>query len=771
MPFLEGSGEVCPTLSNSTLLTQNGNLAMTKIYSPYRLAVSIITLFLLLPETYAYAHTVTGYVDDQHHQPIPGTQVYIASLDRGTVTNAKGYFKIKDLPKGMYAVQFSYVGYLTQVKHINSNRQTSLKIVLKQSILQMQGLTVTGTPEATDALSSSQSISSVSSKQFQINSGVTAMSAIKNIPGVTLMTTGNDIAKPVIHGLSSQRLVVMVDGVRQESQNWGPDHGPEISPFQVNRMEVVKGPSSVLYGAGAIGGVVNVIGPKLPVSGDGAPKLGGKAYLQGFSNDSQGAGAISLHGASGSVGYRALISHRSAGDMQTPGGLIYNSGLHRTYGSFMVGTTKQWGTVSLDFEHLYEHLQIHDVPGSTGYSPLQNNLLHLHASIPTKDFRLEVQAGYQTNDRKEYDNATQTPPSVHLKLHTGTVNILAHENPIGPVYGTVGVSTMIQSNRTIGTSKLIPAYNLQNYAAFIYEQAKFGILNLSAGGRFDTRNLGVLSTPALNVKSVDKKYHAFSGAFGAALHITSNLAFSANIGHAWRAPQAFEMFAQFAHIGTYQYDVGNPNLGPELSTNVQTSLKWITSRVIGKITIYNNAINHYIYGDPTNKFDPASGYRIYDMKQANARLQGLDASLQTQVTRWLSLDGAFSMVKGENLKLHVPLPYIPANHGYLGFRMESRKLGSLEAPFFSLHTVFYAKQDRVAPHEPVSKAYTLVNFSLGSNIHIAGTPVEWNLVVTNLFNKAYISHLNRYRNLPSSAIRLNPGRDVVLKIQIPFNVM
>lgn len=743
---------------------------MTRKYLAYRLPVLFI-LISLISAMQVYAQSISGYVYNKNDNPIPGTQIYIASLNRGTVTNAKGHFVINDLPQGNYAVQFSFVGYLTKIEHINvSKQQSPLQIVLKESTLRMQGVTVTGTPEATDALSSSQSIASINTQQFQINSDVTAMSAIKNIPGVSLMTTGNAIAKPVIHGLKAQRLVIMVNGVRQEVQNWGPDHGPEISPFQVNRIEVVKGPSSVLYGAGAIGGVVNVIGPPLPSAGNDTPKLGGKVYLQGFSNNNQGAGALSFYGANGSIGYRALISHRSAGDVQTPDGIRTNSGMHRTYSNLMLGTTKPWGSVSVNYAHLYQHLQIHGVPGSTGYAPLQNNLLHLHANIPTRDFRLEVQAGYQTNDRKEYDDVSQTSPSVHLKLHTGTVNILAHQDPIGPVYGTIGVSTMIRSNRTVGPTKLIPAYNLQNYAAFIYEQARLGILNLSVGGRFDTRNLNVLSAPTLGVSSsIDKKYHAFSGSFGTVIHITPNLSFSANLGHAWRAPAAFEMFAEFQHVGVYQLDVGNPNLGPETDTNIQTSLKWITSRVIGKISIYNNAIYHYIYGAPTGKNDPKTGFPIYDMSQANARLRGLDVSLQTQITDWLSLDGAFSLVRGENLKLNQPLPYMPANHGYIGFRMEKRQLGRLISPFFSLHTVFYAKQDRVAPHEPTSKAYTLVNFSLGSKIHIENVPVEWNLSVQNLLNKAYISHLNRYRNFPSSALRLNPGRNIVLKLQIPIN--
>lgn len=744
---------------------------MEKSHSKFIIFTPILLLFILLSVTnLLQAQNLTGYVLDQHHQPIPGTQVFIPALNMGTVTSPNGYFELKNIPGGVYAVQFTYVGYRRQVLQIDTKKVNGpLHVTLQESTLQLPGVTVTGTAQPTDILSSSQSISAINNKQFQQLSGATAMSALRNTPGLSLITTGNGIAKPVIHGLSAQRIVVMVDGVRQDAQNWGGDHGPEISPFQVNRIEVVKGPSSVLYGAGALGGVVNVIGPDLPVSGNGMSILSGKLYLQGFSNNSQGAGSIALYGASGSVGYRVQISHITAGDITNPDGKVFNSGMHKTNGSFMVGTTQPWGTFSLDYDHLDQSLQIHDNATATGYQPLKNDLLHLHANIPTKDFRLEVQAGYQLNNRQEFDSKSAPNPGLFLKLNTGTVSIMAHHKPVGPVFGTIGVSSMIQSNRTLGTDKLIPGYNLQNFAAFIYEQARFGPLNLSAGGRFDTRNLDVLDTPALGIKATNRKYNALSGSFGAALHLTSSLSWSANIGHAWRAPTAFEMFADGVHEGTYQFDIGDSHLKPEAATNIQTSLKFVTNHIIGEVSVYNNHINKYIYADPTNSFDPQSGYRIYYLKQANARLRGMDASLQLEITNWVSVDGGYSLVRGKDLKLDQPLSFMPADHGDLGLKLQEKKIGKLSQPYLSIHAGFYSKMDslQVAPNEPPSHAYALVDISLGSDLHLGNTPIHWDFIVQNLFNKAYVDHLSRYRDIPV----LNPGRNIALKIQIPFGLI
>jgi len=390
----------------------------------------------------------------------------------------------------------------------------------------------------------------------------------------------------------------------------------------------------------------------------------------------------------------------------------------------------------------------------------------MKANIPTSSLRYEVNAGYQHNDRKEFDSKGAATPRLHLVLNTGTFDVKAHHAPIGPLYGTFGISSMIQSNRTLAVDKLIPGYNQQDYAAFVYEQAKFGGLNLSAGGRFDTRNLDVLNTPDLGVSAANRKYNAFSGSFGAAYHILPDLSVTANIGNAWRAPTVFELFVDGVHEGTLRYEVGDSNLKPEKATNVETSLKYVSTRFVGEVTLYNNHIPRYIFGNPTDQFDPASGFRKYDITQANARIQGIDAQLQIELTDWLAFDGSYSMLRGRNLELDSYLPFMPADHGRVGFHLSKSRLGKLHQPYFSIHTSIYGKQDRVAKNEIVTKGYTLVDASLGADVHLGSTPLQVDLSVDNLFDRAYTDHLSRYREYA-----LNPGRNVVLKVQIPFRLV
>ncbi len=731
--------------------------------------ILISILFFLFPCS-LMAQGLSGDVYDEHHNPLPGVQIYIPALHRGGVTNVNGHFMLGDLPSGMYVVTISYVGYKKEVRRISIQKGSSpLTVTLKPSILNLPDVTVTGTPQPTDALSSSQSIAVVSQKQFEKESGTTAMSALKNVPGVSLYTTGAGVDKPVIHGLTSQRVVVVVDGVRQEAQNWGDEHGPEIDPFEVRKMEVVKGPGSVLYGSGALGGVVNVITYDLPVADGQTPLLAGKVNLAGFTNNKQGAGALELHGADQSVGYRMQVSGLQSGDIDTPDGELFNSRVRKTHGDFMIGSTHNWGKISLDYSHLYQRIEIHEDPAkepdATGYQPLHNDLLHLKADIPASFFRIKLNAGYQHNDREEFDSENDPAPALHLKLNTGTLDIKAHHHPIGPVYGTVGISAMIQTNRTVAQEKLIPGYNQQDFAAFIFEQARFGRLDLSAGGRFDTRNLDVLKTPELGVSAVNRKYGAFSGSFGAAYHILQDFSITANVGRAWRAPDVFELFVNGVHEGTLRYEVGSSDLKPETSTNTEASLKYISSHVAGELTLYNNHISRYIYGNPTDQIDPASGFRKYDITQADARIRGIDIALQLEATSWLAFDGSYSLLHGDNLALHSPLPFMPANHGRIGFHLSKTRLGGLYHPYFSLHTDIYAKQDRIAVNEPVTNGYTLVDVNFGSDVRFGSARMQIDLSIDNLFNKAYVDHMSRYREYA-----LNPGRNITLKVKIPFTV-
>lgn len=728
----------------------------------------IVVLFFIIPNN-LFAQVLSGIVLNDELTPLPGVQVHIPAIHKGTTTNINGKFSLTNLPQSVFTIQFSFLGYKTETRQINlSTVEEPIRIVMEQTLLNLPGVTVTSSPQPTDALNTSQSVASLNAEQLLRNGGNAIMETLEDIPGINTYTTGNGIVKPVIRGLSSQRVLVLVNGVRQEGQQWGDEHSPEIDSYSAERIEVVKGPNSVLYGSDALGGVVNVIKPDLPTA-EFDPLLAGKINLSGYSNNNLLGGSLALSGAQGAIGYRGSITKRNSGNIETARGELKNTGVEETNGGFALGTKQQWGELSLDYTRVDQRIEIFEDPAeeqdATPYQSVVHDRLQSDLDLHFSGFRLEVQTAYQNNNRKEFVNSGATDPELNLLLRTGTTDIKLHHMPVGNLFGTVGISGMAQRNQTLAEEKLIPGFVLYNVAGFIYEELKLGSINLSAGFRFDKRKLNTGATPELDVEKQEKNYNALSGNLGIVWRISNPFAFSVNFGRAWRAPTAFELYVDGVHEGTARYEIGDSNLEPESALNLDASLKYVSGVLQSELSVYNNRIGDYIFPNPTNEFDPESGFRTYQYQQANARLYGVEYSLQASVFSWLILSGGYSIVRGTNQQINTPLPLIPTDKLILGAKFTQPNLGFLFEPYFSVDTQILARQDRIAGIETPTNGYTLLNFGIGGKLQMGSKKLNIILQAENLLNEAYRSHLSRYKEYA-----LNPGRNIKLKINIPFAI-
>ena len=735
--------------------------------SSFMLSFYFLLLFLLTSSL--KAQTLTGTVYDETNTPLPGVQVHIPAIHKGATTDINGNFRLINLPQGIYTVQFLFLGYRTETRQINfSKNEDSLRIVMEETSLDLPSITVTSSPQPSDALSSSQSIASLDEEQLFRNRGDAIMESLEDIPGISTYTTGNGIAKPVIRGLSSQRVLVVVNGVRQESQQWGDEHSPEIDTYSAERIEVVKGPGSVLYGSDALGGVINIIKPGLPTT-ENDPVVAGRMNVSGYSNNNLLGSSLSLSGAQGTVGYRGSFTKRNSGNVETARETLKNTAMEETNGSFMLGTKQNWGEFTLDYSRVDQRLEIFEDPAedpeATPYQTVVHDRLQSDLDIHFSGFRLEAQTAYQNNNRKEFEVTDATDPELNLLLKTGTTDIKMHHKPVGNLFGTFGISGMAQRNQTLAEEKLIPEYVLYNVAGFIYEELKLDPFNFSAGLRFDRRTLNIGTTPELGVEAQNKNYNAFSGNIGGVWRVSNPVALSVNVGRAWRAPTAFELYVDGVHEGTARFEIGDSSMDPESSFNIDASAKYISGAFQSELSIYNNRLNNYIFPNPTSEFDPKSGFRKYQYEQANARIYGLEYSLQAQTFSWLILSGGYSIVRGTNQRIDTPLPLMPADQLKLGAKLTRPKLGLIYEPYVSVDTYIFAKQDRIAGFETPTGGYTLVDLSIGSKFQIGSKKLNIILQAENLFNKAYRSHLSRYKEYA-----LNPGRNIKLKINIPFTI-
>jgi len=735
-----------------------------------RILGSILLLFSICANL-SFAESFTGTVLDEHKSPLADVNITIPALKRGISTNQAGQFTFENLPTGIYTVQFAYLGYRQETRTVNiSASDATLTVTLQPSPLEFSAITVTAKPQPTDILSSPQAVTALEGRQLARLRGQSIMASLAKAPGVSTYTTGAGIVKPVIRGLTSQRVLVVTDGIRQEGQQWGDEHGPEIDALDVDRIEVVRGPSSVLYGSDALGGVINVIKAKIPSANLGAPTLGGGLLLNGFSNNRAGAGALSLYGARGDIGYRTNLSLRDGHEIRTPDGKLFNSGMNELDGSGMIGMQREWGSISADYSHFGQELQIHEDPAedpdATPFQKIQHDKVHVHGNFPFPKLRLEVNGGWQRNNRREFEEKDAEEPVLNLVLNTTTVEVKGHHNPIGPAFGTIGLSVMSQKNHTLAEEALIPGFDQVNLAGFIYEEIPLRDLTFSAGLRFDARSLDVKKNEELGVAAQTRDYKDVTGTAGVVWRALEPLAFAVNLGRAWRAPTAFELFVNGVHEGTVRFEIGDNNLDPEESLNLDLSVRYASARLQGEATFFQNRINRYISLSPTGEIDAESGFDKYQHKQADATLLGSELSFQAQATNWLILNGGADFIHGTNDETDQPLPLIPANRFKLGARLTKTSLGKLMNPYVSFNAMIVSAQNRVEVFETKTDGYELFDVGLGGEIPFGARKVSIDLAVKNLFDKAYRDHLNRYKEYA-----LNPGRSITLKVSLPFAIV
>lgn len=727
---------------------------------------------------------------------VAGAKVSVPSAGRAAVTDVQGRFEIKDLAPGVYAVSVvSPHGRASRTVDLVEG-DAEIEVALSDEWIQLPTLVLTASSLAREALDAPQSVTVLEGRELDRARAQTVVETVAQSPGVNAQTLGAGIAKPVIRGLTSQRSAVVVDGVKDETHQWGDEHGPLVDAMDAEKIEVLRGPQSLLYGSDALGGVLHVVKKPLPSAEAGDPRLGGRVTLNAFSGNSQGAAHLGLEGASGVVGYRGHVTVRKAGDIKTPadtrglvlpeqGGTLKNSGAEEMNGGGTVGVSGLWGSVAADYSRFDEELEIHEDPAAepdaTPYQKLGRDSIGLRGAFNAPFARLEARVNHQKNQRREFEEANASEPALNLVLKTLTGGLLAHHAPVplgghAHLAGTIGLEVQDQKNETLGEEVLIPGYAQDNVAAFINEEVRLGRLALLAGIRTDRRTLDVEENTAIGVSPQTRKYDAVTGAGGAVVRLTESLSVAGHLGRGWRAPVVFELFANGEHEGTGRFEQGNPDLGVETSINADASLRWYSRRFQAEATVFRNRIKDYIYAFDTGTFDPGEDgiddggagddLPIFRNTQADATLRGAEISAEWRVLSGLTLEGGFDLVRGTNDETGTPLPRVPAQRLMAGLRFSPESWGVLKHPYGGIKVRRAAAQKRVDLNESPSRAYTVWGLSLGTEIPFGAYELSVDAGVDNLADRAYTDHLSLFREEA-----LNPGRSAWVKLSMPFTLL
>ncbi|HVH68219.1 MAG TPA: TonB-dependent receptor [Gemmatimonadales bacterium] len=715
--------------------------------------------------------TLSGRVVGADGRAIAGATVVVVELHRVAVSGADGAFRFLDIPTGRYTVTVRGLGFAPQAKAVTVTGATTLDVRLESKPVWVEPVTVTATRSPHEALSSPLATEALAEDRLRRAQSVSLAHALSDLPGINALTTGQQIGKPIIRGLAGPRVLVLADGSRLEDYSWSDEDGPSVDARVAERLEVIRGPASVLYGSDALGGVVNVIPEELPEASEGpsAPRTGFE--LSGASNNAELDGAARVEGASGRWGWRLFGIGRFASSLHTPAGELDNTGFSALSGEAAAGRRSARGSTTLRYTRYGGEFKLLEAEGPASGQEggperkLSDDRVQLATDYVLGRVRLETKAQWQRHSLIEVADtgtgAGGTPlegTTFDLLLNTLTVDVLAHHAAGPRPHGTLGASGFYQINDTRGPIPLVPDAHIRSGALFAFEEAAFGPVSVLAGGRVDVRRLTADSNATLRLSPQVRDYTALSGTLGVVYRPVASTALTANVGRAFRAPTLFELFSNGPHLGEARYEIGDAGLKAEVGTNVDVAVRWQGARVRAELTGYRNAIGRFIYITPTDSFvavTPTDSLRVYRYQQADARLLGGEAMVELQVVSPLTLHVRADAVRGTNQATREALPLIPPARAALGAEVRHGRA------YIGSEVEVVTRQTRLNPLDIPTEGYSLLNLSAGFVRPLFGRVCHVDLAVRNATNVSYRSFLSRYKEFA-----LDPGRNVILRASL-----
>ncbi len=711
-------------------------------------------LFFLMATLLQPADTVTGRVVDVSGQPVASAIIEVTDLGRSVTTTEAGEFRIALAP-GRYMLAVRREGFAPAVREIAvTPGQAPLEIVLTPSALRLEPVTVTASRQALAVQTSPLPASALSGDELRQAQGVSLAHVVEALPGVRTLSTGAQIGKPVIRGFSGPRVLVLENGSRLEDYSWSDEDGPSVETAFVRRIELIRGPASVLYGSDAVGGVINVVPEQLPDATGGGPGFIRTGFtLSAASNNIEISPGVRVEGARGKLGWRVAAIGRHAGNLHTPAGALDNTGFGAFNGEAAAGW--RWPSGSdlavrvIHYGGEFKLLEANAPPGETGGPERKaaDERIQITGQRPVGAWRLEAKGQLQRHSLIEIaDDSTATESEqFNLLLQTASLDLLAHHQGI-----TFGITGGGQSNDASGREPIVPSGSILSGAAFALGQwtRSDGRWTMLAGARADLRRLSVERDDSLGVVAQDRLSHALSTNVGFVFAPANGWALRLNGGRAWRAPTLFELFANGPHIGEARFERGDSTLTPEHSFGVDFGVRWSGRRARLDLSAYENRIADYVYIIPTGSF--IDSLRVYQYAQAEAEMFGGEAVLEGDLGRGLVARGRLEAVRGTNTTSDEPLPLIPPLRGTFGLSWRERLRVDVDA---------YARQNRPNPLDVPTAGYALVHLGGGADVRLFGRAMRLDISLRNALNQRYRSFLSRYKEFA-----FDPGRNLIVRL-------
>jgi len=733
--------------------------------------LKITALFCGLISFIQAQNKLSGTITNQEKQPLSGVSVTISDLHKGTTTDENGMYSISNLPIGTNKITFSILGYTTQNKALIIQKgDNKLDLILAATEFQMDEVIVA---TAFHKLQS-QNVMKVehqSMKSLQQKGTATLIEGLATIPGVSQVSTGTSIGKPVIRGLSGNRVLVYSQGIRLENQQFGDEHGLGLNDAGVESVEVIKGPASLLYGSDALGGVLYFNPEKFAKANSFQGDFGQKL----FSNTVGSNSTLGLKIASENWKYLVRGTYNIHSDYKIHDGnrvtnTRYNEQDFKTaigYSNAHLSSVFRYNFNQLDLGIPENGIGTQTTSNKTDY-PKQgvfNHLLSLNSILFLKNSKLDIDLGYISNDRSEFEDS---PTAIlHMKLKTFNYDLKYHLPKFGKIESIVGVQGMQQTNKNSGIEFLIPNAATTDFGVFGTTNYEWKTNVIQAGLRFDTRKIssdshGIIGDEG-SFEALNKNYTSANAALGYKTNLKDNITLRLNVASGFRAPNLAELTSNGVHEGTNRYEIGNSNLKTEQNVQTDLNVEYKNSHFEFFANGFYNHITNYIYSAPSGIIIAQND--VFEYVPNDAKLYGGEFGIHfhPHPIDWLHFESSFETVTGQKQNGDY-LPLIPANKWDNSIRAEFNVKKWLKEGFATLNISNTFNQNKVDGFETNSNGYVLVNLGIGGNVQFGKTAFSFNLNGNNLTNKSYIAHLSR---LKTDGIP-NMGRTIILGIN--FNI-
>lgn len=778
-------------------------------------------ILLFFPATLFGQHAIFGQITDARDStPLIGATAVITDLRRGTVADLDGMYLLDNLPSGSFLVEFKYAGYESRVELVRVDGKTEYNVALTPAVTELSEVVVTGISHSTELKRSPIPVTTISPEALRERTGTNLIDKIAGHPGVGQITTGAGISKPVIRGLGFNRVIVLYDGIRQEGQQWGDEHGLEIDEFSVNRVEIIKGAGSLMYGSDGLGGIISLLAPHPVPEGS----IEGQWISNYQSNNGLIANSLSVGGNQNGLYWMAHATRKDARAYRNRyDGRVFNSGFNEFDLGGTVGMSGKWGYTQLHVTTFNQNLGLpegeRDAEGNfvrqvgegqqvverpvtpdelraySLYIPNQS-VRHVRLASNTNyyrgDSRIQLDLGYQHNLRQEFGNVLdEDEEELRFDLHTATWNAIYHLPPKKEVRISMGTGGAYQKSISGGEEFLIPDHRTLDWGIFAFAKWHHNTLDVSGGLRFDRRSIRVdplylddQGRPSDNPGDYQKfsggspAFSNYSASLGVTEVLSRGLTLKMNLSRGFRAPSVTELHANGRHEGSLQYEYGNPNLDAEKSFQMDFGLNLQTEHVTIEAALFRNVINDYIYlrklagRDGLDSIpDPEDPVPAYGYTQGDARLAGaeLTIDIHPHPFDWLHFENTFATVHALNISERAfdstrYLPFIPAP-AYRGqLRANINVFGRrISDSFIMLEFRYTWDQKRVLLEngtETPTPSYSIWNAAAGTSIRKRNSQdalLSIYLSLDNIFDVGYQDHLSRLKYAPEHPVTMRRG--------------